>query len=456
MLEKPFRDTQAGFKETASLCFSPRGHTHEGLPMHKQLPKRFLRVLIVVGSSLASWATASPAQDVFDEVIYFLTLNYGGFSGANIRGFEPKYQPQLDAACQDVKSTCPADQAYPIIQAMLEELSDKHTNFTPGGANFVQQLSAGGLNDSLSFGVNLSKVPGRLGGFVSHVVPGSSAAQAGVKRGDWLVGINGTPLPRSFNDLAQRWFTAERSNLPTTLSIVRQGQVLRVTITARNTPETNLPTMAWRPDGIAVLHIPHFLNLGQVGSRVHTLVREAQARNTNAIIMDLRGNPGGFWLECFVAAAAFVPDGLQRRMVSRQPLMALEAQYRDGQVFQTAGGVERLAYSVPNPTRWAGPMAVLVNANSASCSEFFTLDVQAARRGLVFGERTAGVANTATAFTVLSDGSALQVTTSQSLRPDGTPFPEFVTPTISVQDDLLTQNRTGIDAVLEQAISSLR
>ncbi len=424
--------------------------------MHKQLPKQLLRFLIIAVSSMASWAAASPAQDVFDEVIYFLTFNYGGFSTANILGFEAKYQPQLDAACQDMKTTCPAERAYPIIRAIMAELNDKHSSFAPGAASVVRQLAMGGLTDTAQFGIRTTILDGRVGLFVTHVVPSSPAAEAGLQRGDWLIGLNNAPLPRDPASLFERFRAAERNQTPSTLSIVRQGRLVQARLRARVTEGANLPSMRVRPDGVAVIQIPDFLTMEQVGARVHALVRQAQAANARGIIVDLRGNPGGFWLECFTAVAAFVPEGLMRRMVSRQLLFSFEARYQNGEVIQTNGGTTRVIYTVPNATRWPGSMAVLMNKNSASCAEFFALDVQLARRGPVIGERSAGVGNTATAFTVLSDGSALQVTTSQSLRPDGTPFPEFVTPDLSVQDDLLAQNRTGVDAVLERAISSLR
>ncbi len=77
-------------------------------------------MLAALSLSISSAATVS-AQDVFDEVNYFLVLNYGGFSSANVRGFADQYQPKLDAACKD-KSACPAENAYLVIEAMLEGL----------------------------------------------------------------------------------------------------------------------------------------------------------------------------------------------------------------------------------------------------------------------------------------------------------------------------------------------
>jgi carboxyl-terminal processing protease len=101
-----------------------------------------------------------------------------------------------------------------------------------------------------------------------------------------------------------------------------------------------------------------------------------------------------------------------------------------------------VTYKVAQAAKWSLPMAVLVNDSSASAAEFFGLDIQTAKRGLVIGERTYGVANTAVAGIKISDGSFLLITVAKSVRPDGTAFPEFVTPDLTVKDDLVLLKRS--------------
>lgn len=74
----------------------------------------------------------------------------------------------------------------------------------------------------------------------------------------------------------------------------------------------------------------------------------------------------------------------------------------------------------------------------------------------MIGEPTYGVGNTVVAFSFLSDGSALQVTTARSVTADSTPYPERVTPTQAVTDSLEAINLTGRDAVLEAALQLMK
>ena len=53
---------------------------------------------------------------------------------------------------------------------------------------------------------------------------------------------------------------------------------------------------------------------------------------------------------------------------------------------------------------------------------------------------------------LISDGSFLFVTVAKNLRPDGTAFPEFVTPDVLVKDDLEFLNRTGHDALDRKSV----
>ncbi len=417
------------------------------------MKKIFFGVVLGVLSlslSLSNAATVS-AQDVFDEVNYFLVLNYGGFSSANVRGFADKYQPKLDAACKD-KAVCPAENAYPIIETMLEELGDNHTHFIAGGAKQILAYFSG-TGSSTSFGLNL-QVLNESRVFVGDVIEGSSAEKAGFKRGDWILGLNGNALTTP-EKLFEAWAVAESNKNSSKITVFRQGKTLTIRLAPQTLPSLRLPSLTLRSDGVAVLKVPGFIPTPKVGQTIHALVLETQAKKAKAIIVDLRNNGGGKLEDAMAGVSAFIPDGLERRMVSKQPLANFQAVYNQGGIEQVINGQKRLTYKVTPAAKWTLPMAVLVNSMSASAAEFFGLDIQTAKRGLVIGERTYGVANTAVAGVKISDGSFLLVTVAKSVRPDGTVFPEFVTPDIAVQDNLELLNRTGRDAVLEKALETL-
>jgi carboxyl-terminal processing protease len=398
----------------------------------------------------SSAATVS-AQDVFDEVNYFLVVNYGGFSSANVRGFAEKYQPKLDAACKD-KPLCPAENAYPVIETMLEELNDSHTHFIAGGATRALAYFSG-TGSSTGFGLDL-RVLKESRVFVDDVIEGSSAEGAGFKRGDWILGLNGQALTTP-EQLFEAWEVAESKKSISSIAVFRQRRSLIIHLEPKILSSVRLPSLKLRSDGVAILRVPGFIPTPKVGQAIHALVLEAQTKKAKAIVIDLRNNGGGKLEDEMAGVSAFINDGLERRLVSKQPLSNFQAVYNQGSIEQVINGQKRVTYKIAQAAKWTLAMAVLVNQNSASAAEFFALDIQTAKRGLVIGERTYGVANTAIAGIKISDGSFLLITVAKSVRPDGGFFPEFVTPDIAIKDDLELLNRTGRDTVMEKALEYL-
>jgi carboxyl-terminal processing protease len=416
--------------------------------------KKIFLVFILALFSLAfttSSAATITAQDVFDEVNYYLVLGYGGFSSANVRGFSDKYQPKIDAACKD-KPVCPAENAYPVIEAMMEELNDTHTFFGAGAATRVQAFFSG-TGSSTGFGLDVRIEPGSRV-FVDDVIEGSSGEKAGFKRGDWILGLNGQAFT-NVEELFDAWSKAEASKEVSSIVVFRKGHSSVIRLEPQTLSSVRLPSLKLRDDGVAILRIPSFLPSPKIGLAIHELVLSAQAKNAKAMIVDLRGNGGGAIEDQMAGVSAFIPDGLTRRFVSKQVIFNYEATYNQGSIERVLNGQKREVYKITKPAKWNLPVAVLVNSGTASAPEFFSLDFQAAKRGLVFGERTYGAANTSTAGYPISDGSILFVTRNKSVRPDGTFFPEFVTPDVEIKDDLELLNHTGRDAVLEKALETL-
>ncbi len=104
---------------------------------------------------------------------------------------------------------------------------------------------------------------------------------------------------------------------------------------------------------------------------VRELIRELEGENIDALIVDLRSNGGGALSEAISLTGLFIDSG---------PIV---------QVRDSAG---RIRVNVdPDPTvSYTGPLAVMVDRNSASASEIFAGAIQDYRRGLVIGEPTFG------------------------------------------------------------------
>ena len=409
-----------------------------------------LAALLTMIAFSSGAAASSPAQAVFDETVYFLLTQYGGFSSVNLRELPSLYQPKLSAVCMDMANTCPAERVYPIVTEMVEKLQDKHTGFyAKSAANIREQFS--GRGKTTGFGIRPSKL--ESGYYVRSVQISSPASSAGVRRGDKILAIDGVPMPKDSSAAFDLWDAAEGRKTPSLLSLTRQDSRVSVEITPVSL-EPELPSLQVRSDGIALLRVPDFVGrgTGTVGPRIHALLLEAQQKNARGLIVDLRDNPGGLVTESFSGVAALIADKPAQKLVSRSPLSNAEFRWNDGAMIQRAFGVDRKLFAVAAPAKWEKPVTVLVNRHSASSAEFFAINILQAGRGAVIGEPTYGVGNTVVSFSFLSDGSALQVTTARTVTADNAPYPERVTPTQAITDSLEIIHSTGRDAVLEAAL----
>ncbi|GHF55718.1 carboxyl-terminal processing protease [Deinococcus metalli] len=425
-------------------------------PLHARprVPWRGARRLLL-GAALLSGAGAhaatvsSPAQELFMRVNILIQQQYGGLSTVDRAALTREYQERLDAVCAADGPDCPESRAYPVVTAELTALGDDHSYFmTPDDLKDFISRATGGTRRQ--FGVKLASLDGE-NRVVTEVVPGSAADAAGLKRGDLLLTLNGKPY--TYAGLR----SARDSGTPITLGLTRVGQPLTLTLTSSESSTEELPLVQYVPAPtatnpqaeVAVLRIPTFLSGGGVAQRVHDLVGEAQTRGAAGMIVDLRGDPGGSLSECDSAVSAFVPTvtrlarsagGNSRTVVSRGTRL------EDG---MPSGGVRR-------PHLWTGPLAVLVDQGSASCSEFFAYEVQYAGRGPIIGEATAGVGNTATRVFDAGKGG-LQLTILNYAKPDGTPYPIHVTPdkTFAQGEAQLRDLTQGKDDLLQEGLKAL-
>ncbi|CAM3867963.1 Protease, putative [Deinococcus saxicola] len=415
--------------------------------------------VLMLGSALllsgtGAQAVPSPAQTVFNRVNFLLEDNYGGLSTVDRVALTAEYQKRLDAVCRSSPADCAEAKAYPVIQAEITALGDEHTFFqTPEDFKEFSASQSGG--NRLQFGVKLARLDGE-NRVVTEVVPGSAAEEGGLQRGDLLLSIDNAPY--TFTGLK----AAKEKGMPTALGLTRRGVGLTLTLTSRESSTRDLPRIDYVPartpvgaastataGEVAVLRIPTFLSGGGVAQAVHDLVGQAQARGASGMLIDLRGNGGGSLYECDSGVSAFVPnvtriarsvDGNVRTVVSRGTRL------EDG----------RIAGSVRNPRLWTGPLAVLVDGSSASCSEFFAYEIQYAGRGPIIGETTAGVGNTATRIFEVGDG-ALQLTILNYAKPDGTPYPTRITPDqpLAQGEEQIRRLTQGQDDLLEGGVRAL-
>jgi carboxyl-terminal processing protease len=413
------------------------------VPSELETMKKLLLIFVLL---FGSHALASPAQDLFDEVSYYLVLNYGGVSKVDVRTLPDKYQVQLEAACIGMANTCPEDKAFSVIQAMLSELGDEHTGFYANLAKQFAQLQAG-TGNNLSLGIRLTFFENTV--FIGGVQQNSPAAEAGLQRADQITHIN-------FEAVKAKTFAAAWADLNTNggyLAYSRQGKRSRVRLEPmRLTSE--LPSLQMRPDGIAVLKIPDFFGRGQgsIANQVHQLL--AGVKNSKGVILELRDNPGGFVADCTGVSAAFL-ENAQNRFVARTPFGTADYFYENAKIWFRRANTQSTVFALTSDTRYTNKVVVLQNKGSASCSEFVSSNLQVAKRATILGEVSAGVANTSTSGFFIAEKHVLLVSLNTRVDVDNKPFASTVTPDELIPDNLTVINKTGKDAILERALEIL-
>lgn len=150
------------------------------------------------------------------------------------------------------------------------------------------------------------------------------------------------------------------------------------------------------------------------------------------IVLDMRGNPGGYLEAGIDVASEFINGGL---IVSQK------------------GRYNTLNYRTTRPARLANyPVEVLVNKGSASAAEIVAGALRDRREAELIGEQTFGKGSVQDAQMVGNSGAGLNITIARWLLPSGESIQDTGLPvTIEVADDPETEN----DEVLDRALVEL-
>ena len=227
---------------------------------------------------------------------------------------------------------------------------------------------------------------------VTGVLPESPAARGGLLAGDLIVQVDGAPLDGlPIAEAISR--LRGPAGTPVTLTLQRAGSDGEITVSlTRDTIRRQL--VRWNMEGEAlVLRLSSFS--GPVTSMVTQAIADATAQHSpKAVVLDLRGNPGGLFREAVRLADAFLAQGDIVSVRSNSP-----ERHRTWQ----ADAQELLP---------GLPMVVLLDARSASASELLADALQANGRATVIGQRSYGKGSVQTTYPLGEDRGAIKLTTS--------------------------------------------
>lgn len=374
------------------------------------------------------------------------------FHGVDWPGVRAELRPRAEAARN-------LEELRTVIREMLGRLGQSHFQLTPretmGTGEAGSSASPGG-----TVGLDLRWIDGEA--IVVAVEPGSAAAEAGVRAGWRLEGLNGGDLDALHERAARRAHLRRESAFWKESLLAVDGPVdSSITLAFRDLGEERrelalvrraragqpfdfpgLPTMFLRARWDIVPHGERSIGVLFFSNWFRPLERELdeallEMRGCDGIVLDLRGNTGGDGTLTTDLAGHFFDA----------PATLGTMRMRDGENEFTVRPRRRILGQEVEP--FLGPLAILVDETTGSSSEVFTGGMQAAGRARIFGARTSGAALPAT-LTRLPNGDFLLhaiaefVTGGRTLEGGGVQPDEPLTPTRA-------DWATGHDRALEAA-----
>ena len=259
---------------------------------------------------------------------------------------------------------------------------------------------------------------------------GSPAEAAGLRPGDRVLAIDGTStVGESLSSLVFQ--VRGEAGTDVTLTIERGDDELDITITRAVIDLQEVRAELIDAD-VAYVRLTSFTD------RSTSLLRDELGSLLNqgatGIVLDLRGNPGGFIVAAQGIASQFLPEG--------EPLFTVESG-DDVQRWTADGG--GLA------TDPAIPLVALVDGGSASASEIVAAALQESGRATLVGTPTFGK-NTVQIWHDLPNGSGLRLTTDRWFTPGhDSVAPDGVQPDVVVEapEDPASEDDPQLDRALE-------
>lgn len=285
--------------------------------------------------------------------------------------------------------------SYAAISALADAVGDTaHTMFlTPDDLAASRESLSGSY---AGIGTEMNVVDDEP--VIVGVFRETPAARAGLLVDDVIVEVDGAPTKGVALDVIVSRIRGPEGT-PVTLGIRRAGSTELLTFRiVRATVSIPVVTAGIVPGtSIRVVHLEQFSQ--GVADALRAELEAAIDAGASGLVLDLRGNEGGYVVEATNVASEFLRDGVV--------YIERDAKRRETPVPVVEGGV------APDL-----PVVVLVDGATASAAEIVTGALQDAGRSVTIGTRTFGTGTVLSLFE-LSDGSALRIGTVEWLTPDG-------------------------------------
>ena len=320
------------------------------------------------------------------------------------------------------------------IKGMVSALGDPYTSFLPPEEQKRTQEDLSGQFEGV--GIEIGFRGSRL--TVISPLEGSPAEKAGVRAGDFIVGIKdekkgievgtgGMTLLDAVD--AIRGAAGSKVTLMLTREGVEQSLEVEITRAKIEVPSVVLTFRSTSVGEVALLQLKRFG--GSTESEWNQAISQIQSRKPRAVVLDLRNNPGGYLPTSVNVLSDLLTSGTA--------------------VVQDSAATGRRATAVSGRPRVSEDikMVVLVNGGSASASEIVAGALRDHNRAQLVGDKTFGK-GTIQEVRPVNGNSGLHITVARWLTPGGTWVHEKgLEPDVVIEDNPETEEDEQLSKALE-------
>lgn len=391
---------------------------------------------LTLGASSSILAAAQPAADSNVD----FTLFWKAWDIVNNKFVQTHFASTTSSTTSSIGTSTLSEadinkaKVYGAIKGMVDSLGDPYTTFFPPveATAFESEIEGSFEGIGMEMGIKDSSLT------VVAPLKSSPAEKAGLKTGDKVIQIDGKSTVDMAIDQAVKLIRGKKGTT-VTLLVSRAGaeapiefKIVRDVI--------DLPTIDTKMDqktGIFTIKLYSFS--ANSASLFRNALRDFVNSKSNKLILDLRGNPGGFLDAAVDMASWFLPPG--------KPVV--EEDYRKGgdQTVERSKG-----YNIFNDNL---RMIILVDGGSASAAEILSGALHDYGKATLVGTRTFGKGSVQE-YMKLNDETSLKVTVARWLTPKGISITgNGITPDVVVDitpDDI----KKAIDPQMNKAIELLK
>lgn len=235
---------------------------------------------------------------------------------------------------------------------------------------------------------------------VITAISGGPSEQLGIRSGDRIIEIEDSSAVGYTNEMVLRRLRGEKgTKVGVTIARPNVKEPINFTITRDDIPLYTVDTSYMLDDHTGYIKINRFA--ATTHDEFMQATQDLRSKGMDRLVLDLRGNPGGYLSQAIAIAEEFFPRGTE--------LVSTKSKHKrfDGEYFSRKDG----AYINK-------PVIILVDEGAASASEIVSGAIQDHDRGLIVGKRTFGKGLVQQQYELV-DKSSVRVTISRYYTPSG-------------------------------------